>query len=370
MKNIEKMLISEKNAELRARETAGLLKAQERHAKISEVLDVIPEGSPAPLSINDFGYCADVSLTFARKDTTVPALLALYPPFECIDLQDGSQSQKPQKYLRENELTGAILVIYPVVIKNSRNESTARWWTRIGQLNAEISVNDVTTDDIVPLLEDKYDARSHQYSTGSCQFFVRKLSDPVTQPAALVLWAEQWVQAWEKSNCTAVQIRFLKELREALVSETFKFKEKVELVEFHLHWYKGIDHLQDSFTTMFPDESVVSSLSSFVQSMVDQMPAAQAKTEEQFATVQRWFDSFFSSHGYLLDNDTDVGERIRHKLRHDTKLDVTVRSLRGSRYNISVSAYFKGVNKYPDWRFIVPDSARRIKPQDIDVTYM
>ncbi|MDO8414781.1 MAG: hypothetical protein Q7S87_01070 [Agitococcus sp.] len=366
------MLISENIASLVAREQAAIAKAQARHALISKILQALPLNTPPPVSVDNFGYCAGASLTFQAPVADLATLIALYPPLECVDLTDGgSQTQKPKKYVRGNELHGAILPIYPVVLKASGVDTTARWWTQLADTDVEVSLKDAPSD-CLAVEAKKYVAQVHSYSTGSCRYWTPKLAEPVTQPAALTQWHLDWdVALAGYIDClTAAQLQHLKVLRMALVTGKFKFSEPVNLAEVQKVWTTDDTEANARYKDMWPDEAIVALLTPFIQHQANVLPEAIAKTAEQFAVVKQWFEQLFSTHGSFSDSSTAVQKRIRHQLRKDTKLDVQLRILRGHPRYVCVSAYFDKVEQYPDWKFEIDESLPRLQPQDFNVDYL
>lgn len=370
-KDIEKMFVSKSITALRAQEIANLNKAQDRCTLILNLLDLLPAGTPDPQSVYDFGYCAQATLNFKNEGNLVHALLKLYPPIECIDLVNGPQSQKPAKCLRKEELGGSIQPIYPVILKESGGETSARWWTVLGDFDTEINVSNTPISEISGHLAQTHDAQCHQYSTGSATYFTRKLAEPKTRKASESLWALDWFQFGETRGLNAKQMAFWKSLLSCARTGNFEVNTELSLSEFFdERWARRDVEGECTLVELFPNEALRAQLSAFVLQQVKLLPVAKAKTDEEFATVKAWFEDFFTSHGCLGQNDWNVAKLIGIKLRKDTQLDVQVRMMNPTGARVSVSAYFKGVEQYPDWTFTSNADLPRIRPQDIEVDYM
>lgn len=368
MEDIEKMLISENTAvqALIQKEAAAIAKANARHALVSKIAAALPKGSPSPISINDFGYCANASIDFAGITMSLDDMLELYPPMECVDVTDGSKTQKPMKYVRDTELTGAdILPIFPAYYRNAGKECSARWWTVLADLDVEITVRvSETMAEFKDLDSRRFIPQSFSYSTGNTSYFLRALSSPSVKPVALIEWGQPLQEFALNQGLDKREKAFVERVKKALTNRAFDFSGKDAVKRFYTQCTNNSDILN-----LFTDENVVEKLEVLVSSMLSALPEAIAITDAQFELIHNYCKEFFESRGRLRDNWT-ITERITHWLRKETGLDLQVRRIYTNATNqVAVSIYFTDVEKYPDWYFESNRELPSIRAQDIDVSY-
>ena len=355
------------------KEQAAIAKAQKRLKIITALLQGVNEKGPAPIAANDFGYCAQASLQFQNEPGLVPTLLKLYPPMDCVDIRGSSQSQKPVKYLRDEDKHEAIVPIYPVLVQTTGNESKARWWTVINGMDTEMTVRDVGPGDVQPWPAEAYYANAGHYASGSTAFFPRQLAEPVTRPAAMATWAAKWDEVGQQRDLTQMQRLFWTSVRKQLAaradaSEVFEDGAVAALMALHDDVFaRSTQRFQDTF----PDSELVGYLATRARELASELPEAKQRQADDFAAVEKWFTHFFADKGRLNESDTEVSQRIVHKLRKDTGLDVNIRMMRAVRYGkVHVSPYFVNVDQYPDMAFAYIHDTWPIRPQDIEVDYV
>jgi hypothetical protein len=367
------MSVSKIIAELRAKEQTNVNEAKARFELVNKVLSAIPESSPSPVSVYNHGYCSDACINF-NGEGIARILYELYPPMDCVDVQGNSQTQKPVKHLRLEELGAAIVPIFPIVFKSSKDEHRARWWTTMEGIVVEVNVINAHPDEFeTELKSGRYTTDSHSYPTGSVLFFPRALASPAVRPSSMVAWMQAWTEFGVASSFNAEQQKFLAIIARYLViaQETHvpdgQFSLKLDdLIFLQLPGYAQEGTLAGLFT-----EKEQQMVLNFGQTQADAVRAALHKQAEDFEAVQSWFTGFFAKFGHLYDNDYKTHAHIAHRLRKDTGLDVTIRTMRPSFGKVSVSPFFKGWDEYPDYVFPLSTDpqAPRVKPQDIEVDY-
>lgn len=181
MEDTEKMSVSKTVAILRAKEEANVAAAQAQLNLVDKVLSGIPGNSPEPVGVSKHGYCAQATLEF-KGSGLAQTLFELYPPMECVDVSGSTQTQKPAKYLRDEDRYSAIVPIFPVVFKTSGTETHARWWTTMNGLDVAIEVAEAKPGEFDVLQSGDYLADQHCYSSGSVTFYPRPLATPIVRP--------------------------------------------------------------------------------------------------------------------------------------------------------------------------------------------
>jgi hypothetical protein len=362
-------------ASLIEKENEALRRATADRDCVVKILQALPADSPAPVAVYANGYCADAHIKFCGEGNA-HRLYELYPPMECVDIKGHSQSQKPAKYLRPEEMRDNIRPIFPVVFKTASNEAKANWWTEINGIDVQIIVSNAVISEFKDDLTDgKYETDAHTYSTGSAAFFPRALAKPTVRPGAVAAWTKAW-QAYGDELCfNEGQLSFLAAAAVYVYKQHTPNQDHYERVHFEgsptraqlalvttkhgLYW----NHL-------FTEEEKEQVLA-FAQEQAKNLYAAIAQQKVEFGIVEDWLRDFFSKWGHLYDSDYDTKNRIKYKLQKDTGLDVIVRRITASRGRVSVSPYFNGYEYYPDWTFSLSEdeSAPRLKPQDIEVDY-
>lgn len=178
------MSVSKTVALLCEKEEANVAAAQEQQKLVHLVLSGIHSETEGLIGVSKHGYCAQASLLFkgtglARK------LLELYPPLDCVDITGSSKTQKPAKYVRDEDRYSGIVPIFPVCFKSSKTEQEARWWTSLNGMDVEVHVEGASPAEFeVELNSSKYVRDSHSYSSGSVVYFARALANPTVRPGS------------------------------------------------------------------------------------------------------------------------------------------------------------------------------------------
>lgn len=315
-------------AALQEREDRDLAKATQRHTAVSTLLKALPEGTPAPTAVNDFGYCAQASMAFEGQGL-VQRLLELYPPLPLVDVTDGSRSQKPRKYLRENEERGIVVDVHPVLLKYEGSSdgrrspvASARWWTTLDKRDVEVVVKGVSADEL-GIDKTRYDADTHSYSTGACTFYIRKVLDVGGRLDALELWRQSWTDFADRKGYHAARRSFVMAIRAKVERQPDVVFRREDLPEPHylkpgqaLAAAKDVDllgtlaalqekqrnrqaHQWDrlgDFHGLF-DSAQVDELLEFVNDRIAAYRPAEAQAQAEFGQVRDWLTEFFASHG-------------------------------------------------------------------------
>lgn len=387
-------------AMLQAREDRDLAKATQRHSAVSTLLKALPEGTPVPTTVNDFGYCAQASMAFEGQGL-VQRLLELYPPLPLVDVTEGSRSQKPRKYLRENEERGIVVDVHPVLLKyegssESRRPAatSARWWTTLDQRDVEVVVKGASPDEL-GIDKARYDADTHSYSTGACTFFIRKVLDVGGRLDALELWRQSWAEFADRKGYHAARRSFVMAIRAKVERQPDIALRREDLPEPHylkplqaLAAGKDIDlmatlaalqekqrnrqaHQWDrlgDFHELF-DSTQVDELLAFANDRIAAYRPAEAQAQAEFDQVRAWLTEFFATHG-PVQRGYALTPYVQQLCRKATGLLVHLGVSERERKEVYVSARI-GENREMGRHLSLQSNLEMasLRPQDLPVDY-
>lgn len=380
----EKMLISDKN-NLIAKERTVLEKAQARFEVVQSTLDSLPKSSRCPKDVNDFGYCADVTLIFDGFPGLLTELAKLYPPVPCVYMLGSTQTNKPAKFIRDAERRDSIRPIFPITIKRTSNEDTAGWWTEIGGRDVAVTVRSPSEAEFMALVGDRFTPNCYQYHAGSTAFYDHKLATPKVRPSAAVSWlsafdvfADGHIRGYkQKQNLKCVRkslyYNVVLNRAEALMSPEEALT-AVFVIDGAGPGPVDGDVAQGSVTLLSNEEQ--ESFKTLIRQQIDVLPEVIAQQKSDEFAVRYWFETFFSSRG-PVPADSIVTTYIQHKLAKDTGLDIKFERLDAT----ARKARFLGGFRVPDalradWyfplagNFAADETLPHLRPQDIEVDYL
>lgn len=353
------MSVSKSVAELKASEKSAIDEKIAKHKLVAKVLDSIPSDTPGLVSVSPFGYCAQASLIFAGDTALAKRLLEMFPPLPCVDLVDGSQSQKPEKYLRPQEKGGKIRQIFPVVLKRSFDETSARWWTTVDGIDIEMGVKG-TSFETSALIPPGYSPDVHSYSTGSVAFFVRGMVEPKVMPSAVCEWMQDWMRVGAKEGLTKWSLVCWKNY--GLMLAESKNLEETRAFHGFLNQKSNLDD--------FDNLSALPALERFAHEACKDLPAVLQEQEAQWQRVRDWFKTFISTNGNLDTAGYDVREKIVNVALRELGLDFSVPFFNSHNGVVSLRVTFKSADQFRDFDFKSDTTKPRLLPQAIDVCFV
>lgn len=378
------MSVSQVIQNLRAQEQANVDKALAQQEFVNELLSAIPADTPGKFEVHRGGYCAEAYMVFSSEGEAAEALTRrlyeLYPPLDCVDLKGSTQSQKPLKYVRDEDRYDSQRPIFPVLVKTERSrfqgreqvQHAARWWTNLAGHDVEIKVKGGSLEGFKDVIEGRFVADSQSYPGGHVSFLPRALVKPTVRPGAMVSWLADWTEFAQANQFCPNGSKFLAKLSQ-LLAKLSPAAAPPDLMSATAEEAKYVmPEAQDPFRQFFtPEQQAV--VAAFAKEQHQKLGAAREQQEQDFQTVRQWFTDFFGRFGFYNENDTEVTHRILHKLRKDTGLDVSVRIMRPTPHTgVSLDVCFKGWEEYVG--FTVPfskaDNPPRVKAQDIEVEYV
>jgi hypothetical protein len=372
------MSVSQIIANLRAQEQANVDKALSQQQLINELLSALPENTPGTFQVHRGGYCAEAYIVFSPEGDTAESLTRmlyeLYPPMECVDLKGNTQGEKPLKYLRPEDRYESQRPIFPVLVKSTRTEQSARWWTTLTGRDVEIQVKGGSLAHFTDILAGRYVPDSHGYAGGAVSFWTRALAEPVVRPGAMVAWLHAWAEFAKVNNFSSDGVKFMETVGKRLAKRAPGLAPPEMLSATgeeaaHIRWpgCSAKDPFREFFTA-----GEQAAIDAFAKEQHAKLGIAREQQAEDFAVVRKWFEDFFGRFGFLYTNDGDMSERISHSLRKNTGLDVRVQMMNPGRTSVSLSVFFKGWEEYPSYYvpFSQEPNPSRVKAQDIDVEYV
>jgi hypothetical protein len=318
-----------------------MAKAEQNLALVGQVIKAMPSETPLPDYIRGGGYCASAYMRFSKAK--LAHLLELYPPLPVVDVfSTSSRSAKPVEYLRDSDTAHSHVVpVFPVAFIENGLERRARWWTRLGDVVVESSLEGARVSELEGRLEG-FRRDTHHYATGETTVYHRPLVSLNTRRDSMSAWGQQWEDYALELNLSAADRRRLVEVRDAIVAGQTVVME-------------GAEHAE------------------FVQRQRDSFPEAKENFSVEVGQLKRWFTEFCGQHAPCYSQDSAIISRyVEHKIQEELgvrfkfqKVDFSERS--GAR----VDPIFAVLGEYPRWTFSFRPQpwTQMLRVQDIGVTY-
>lgn len=382
--------------ELRLASERELEKAKAKHELITAILDALPEGTPAPKQINPFGYCATASMMFAGAGLE-ERLLELYPPLPLVSVRGSTVTQKPEKYLREEDHHSSVEPIFPAVIRCDTRGETLRWWTTLVGHDVEMRLYSSGDSLHIPADPRLYEETKINYSQGTATFLKRRraLATGLKKSAY-----QRWLKAWD-DFCDRHQFA---PMQRKVVAAIYRQIEEVKPdTPFTLESLPEPDYLAPgSAIAIGEGEDMLEKLETLRQKQLNRKPhpfdyygfwrhftLEEAKALVEFAEAQRRallavreeerrdYDhiakvirEFFADRGVMPESVIGMRDLLEEHLRRASGYDVRFRLMRGYRNpdRMKLSPYFDPQDAFPDIE--VPcKPGELLKMQDIPVIY-
>lgn len=366
------------------------------------VIGVLPEGSPAPEHVHDFGYCAEAGLIFEGKGLE-QKLLALYLPLPLVAItgvtSGGVVTQKPERYVRDKDQSNSIEPIYPAVLKHETGRTLLRWWTELAGRTVEVLFSNPDPKDQIELDIDSelYEPAIVTYATGTTTFYRRRTVRATgLRQSAQQRWKREWMALCDRHGWGARQKAFVLALRSYVECNEEKPFTMADLPEPHYlrpgtalaipegcdlletvetlrareaarssHWLDQVGDFWGAFTREEAEELVA-----FAESQRQALPRVRQQLAEELETVARVAHEFFADRGRPWD-DMHIRDLVEDYIRRTSGLDVRFRLIRGelSTGKVKLTPYFDPYDALPDITVqCKPEAILRL--QDIPVVYV
>ena len=348
-------------------------KAVHDHQRRVALIECLPAGTPSPHELMLFGYCSEQSIRFdatglpsSAVRVHVEQLMKLYPAMPLVDVTASTRTQKPRAYLRGDELTGAVIELYPVSLRCETAgtdragrpifKTTARWWTQLAVGVTNVLVEGVTNADMLPIDMGRFQPDVHSYSTGQSIVYLHRLANSAPPLSALEKWAQAWedfataegyntkakafmraARSFAHTHGRAPTAAELPEPHAVLFGQptAIRVPESVEVPQVLVGLERAAqaerlrkehqwDRLGD-FQALFPAEKAAKLLS-FVEEQLAAYEVARHAQQADFDRAKLWLKEFLGPYSSVGVHPHVVG-RLRYRLRKDTGVNLELRKV-------------------------------------------